>query len=335
MTSPGDYRRFPWYASKCNIKFEIANPSETYDLVIVTQGGDLSVWCDYKKDDAKIIYDFIDSYLSIPNTDIKSAFRGLAKYITRQSRYLRLNHRKAMENMCQRADAVICSTEEQKGEILKFCKNVQIILDMQSSVARKVKTDYSMGTTCNLVWEGLPQTVHFLFEIQNILASLATKHKIALHVITDLESHKYLNKFGKIKTSSITKQIFKNTFLYEWNEELHPHISSACDIAIIPVPLQDPLASGKPENKLLLFWRMGIPTITSATPSYDRAMANTGLQMTCRTKQDWQELLEKYIEDETLRETAGKRGRAYAEDIHSEKRLFTSWDKLLNSVLFQ
>ena len=330
--APADRRRFCWYASTRDISFEIANPSEEYDLVILNARSDLSIWSKYQGK-AKIIFELIDSYLDVPKTNIKGLFRGLAKFASRQHRYLRLNHWKMLQDMCRRADAVICSTEEQSQKMLSFCKNTHIILDSQGAVAHKVKTDYSMGTTCNLIWEGLPQTVHFLFEIKDVLNSLSTKHKIALHILTDLEYHKYLINFGKSKTSDITSKIFKNTFLYEWNEELHPYISSACDIAIIPIPTKDPLSAGKPENKLQLFWQMGIPTITSATPSYSRAMKNAGLQMTCNTKQDWQEILEKYIEDKSLRESAGKKGRAYVLENNNDDKILKLWDNLFDSVI--
>jgi glycosyltransferase involved in cell wall biosynthesis len=328
---PGDRRRFCWYANKRGIRFEIATPSEEYDLIILTASCDLSIWKNYQGK-AKIVFELIDAYLDISRTDMRGLLRGVAKFAFRQSRYLCPDYWETLESMCQKADAVICSTEEQRQKILSFCDNVHIILDVQSSVTRKVKTDYSMRTTCNLVWEGLPQTVHFLAEIQDALEALSKKHTIALHIITDLEYYKYFNKFGKGKTSDIILKIFKNTYLYEWNEELHPHISSACDIAIIPIPLGDPMARGKPENKLLLFWRMGIPTITSATPSYSRAMANAGLSMTCETQQDWQQVLERYIEDKSLRESAGIKGKTFALEHNNEEKTLGQWDNLIESL---
>jgi len=37
---------------------------------------------------------------------------------------------------------------------------------------------------------------------------------------------------------------------------------------VIPAVLGEPMFAGKPENKLLLFWRMGMPVITSSTAAY-------------------------------------------------------------------
>ena len=328
-----DRRRFCSYAQKRNLKFEIARPSESYDVVIMTQRGDISIWSKYYKGNTKIIYDFSDSYLAVPKNDVKGMLRGLAKFVSRQSRYLRLNHWQALQDMCSRANAVICSTEEQKQDILKFCKNVHIILDVQSCIARTVKTDYSSGEVFNLVWEGLPQTTESLFEIQDVLESLSTRHKIALHVITDLEYFKYLKKFGKRKTLDITRKLFKNCYLYEWNEELLPNLIIACDIALKPYPISNTFGLGKPENSLLLYWRLGMPAVVSQNPAHERAMGGAGLSMACQTQQDWIETLEKHITNESARRDAAQKGRQFAEKYYGEDIVLSQWDKVINSVL--
>ena len=107
LNSPGDKRRFAYYASKRNLTFEIADPLRKYDLIVLTQNADLSIWSQYERGGAKIIYDFIDSYLALAKVNIKGWMRGFAKYLSGKSRYLKLNHWKALEEMCSRADAVV------------------------------------------------------------------------------------------------------------------------------------------------------------------------------------------------------------------------------------
>lgn len=333
LDQPGDRRRFCYYANKRNIAFEIAIPSESYDLVVVTEGGDLSVWSGYHKGNAKIVYDFIDSYLAIPRWDSKGLLRGLAKYVTGQSQYLRLDHWKTIQAMCQTADAVICSTDEQKQDILQFCQNVHIILDIHSTVTRVVKTNYSAGDVFNFVWEGLPQNIRSFHEIREVLKYLKNKYKIALHIVTDLEYYQYLRKYRKHNTKDITRKLFENIYLYEWNEQLCSTIISMCDMALIPIALSVPFYKGKPENKLLLFWRMGVPVVTSATPAYIRAMEGCGLPMTCRTTDNWIRILEHYMCDEEARRDAGQRGLAYANERYSEETMLKRWDDVFASVL--
>lgn len=333
LDSPGDRRRFCYYASKRGIKFEIADPFKDYDIVIVTQKGDLSIWSKYHKGKVKLVYDFIDSYLAIPRYDLKGIFRGFAKFVVRESRYLELDYWRAIENMCLRSDAIVCSTQEQKQNILKFCRNVHVVLDFHSSVVQKVKHDYSSGDVFNLVWEGLPQNVGSLFEIKAVLEQLGREHNIALHVVTDSGYYRYLGKYGMSRTVDITRKLFRNVHLHEWNERTCAAIITACDLAVIPIPLNNPLAAGKPENKLLLFWRMGMPVVVSGTPAYSRAMQSAGLPMACRTKNEWLETLKKYFIDENLRREAGQRGRVFSENNYSDEKTLLLWDEVFRSIL--
>lgn len=331
---PGDRRRFCSYAKKRNIQFEIARPSESYDVVVVTAAGDISVWSEYRRGKAKIIYDLIDSYLAVPKFDSKTLLRGLAKYAAGQNKRLLWNYHAAIERMCQRADVVICTTIEQRAQIHPHCQNVHIILDFHDTVVRTSKKDYSTGDIFNLVWEGLPGNLVFLCEIRDVLLDLRKQYPIAIHAITDLRYGRYLGgRFGQRRTEDDARKIFEPLYLYAWNEKTCSEIICACDLALIPVPLQDSLCNGKPENKLLLFWRMKMPVVVSATPAYTRAMEQCGLSMACQNPADWREILEKYILDETARRDAGHKGRAFAEQRYGEERMLEQWDAVFDSVL--
>ncbi len=332
LDQPGDKRRFCYYAKRRNIGFEIAKPSESYDLVIVSELGDLSVWSEYDKGNAKVVYDLIDSYLAIPRWDPKGIFRGLAKYVAGQSRYLRLNHWKAIESMCRRADAVVCTTVEQKRDISKFCENIHMILDVHP-MYNKIKTDYSACEVFNFVWEGLPQNIQSFYAIRDVLESLKTKHKFALHLVTALRYGQYMGKYWKRHTIDIARKLFDDVYLYDWNEQLCPSIICQCDMALIPLFLDDPFALGKPEDKLLLFWRMGMPTVVSATPSHERSMKSVGLSMACSTEEEWEKTLEKYMGDEGARREAGNRGKSFVEKNYNEEIKLSQWDNLVESVL--
>ena len=334
-----DLRRFCFYADKRKLNFEIADPSETYDLLFLTQCADLSVWSDYQKGNCKIIFDFVDSYLSVPKRHMKGWFRGLAKYVAGQSRFLQLNYWKALETMCRRADAVACSTLEQKADIQPFCSNTHRILDFHFMLMRAAKTSYSVGETFNFVWEGLPGNLKFTFEISEVLRSLSAKYEIAFHVVTDLKYGKYMGKFFVQPTFPLAKKVFDNSYLHEWKGKDFAATVCSFDLALIPLPLNksfgldNSLAIRKPENKLLLLWRMGMPTVVSETPAYKGVMDQCGLAMTCRTQDEWFKTLEKYMNDETARKEAGQKGKAFVEKNYSEEIMLSKWDDLFSSVL--
>jgi len=329
---PGDCRRFSYYAAVRGIPVEIADPSEEYDLVVVSQGADLSIWNEYSKRRAKVVYDFTDSYLAISRRDPRGMLRGLAKFVTRQSRYLRLDHWKAIEDMCRRSDAVVCVTEEQKKDISRHCSNVHIVLDIHN-MYRGGKKSYAAGDIFNLVWEGYPENLPAFYQIRDVLREIDSRRPLALHFITRLEFAKYMGKYVKRRSSDIVRDILPRAYIYEWNEELCSPIIEACDMALLPIDLNIPLTNGKPENKLLIFWRLGMPTIASATPAFQRAMEGAELPMSCRSADDWRRALQRYVFDEEARADAGRRGKAFAEARFSEAKLLAQWDGVFESVL--
>jgi glycosyltransferase involved in cell wall biosynthesis len=330
FSMPGDRRRFVYYASKRGIRFEVANLDKEYDLVILTAAADISLWSRYPN--AKLVYDLVDSYLAIPRTDLKGWLRGLFKFLFRQNHYFQFDYWKAIAAMCARADAVVCSTEEQRRDISKHCHNVHIILDSHTTVTRKVKTSYIAARPFRLVWEGLPQNLGLINQIRPALDQLRVRHPIELHVVTDRECFRYLGKYGKISSIKLARRIFPDVHFHEWTEADCAEIICSCDLAIIPLDLADPFVAGKPENKLLLFWQMAMPTLTSASLSYLRAMKAAGTDLTVKDETDWLAKLEWLIEDEDARRESGTLGKAYVDDEFSEPNFLARWEDVFASV---
>ena len=268
----------------------------------------------------------------MPKNEIKGSLRGLAKFLSRKSKYLRFNEWKAIQDMCLRSDAVVCSTVEQKHDIEPYCKNVHLILDVHSEFTTQAKKDYNSNGTFNIVWEGMADNVFQFNILKNVFKELEKKYDLALHLVTDLTYLKYLGKFGKRHTHDIAKGLCKNIHIYDWNELSCSEIICSADLAVIPVDLKNPLVLGKPENKLLLFWRMGMPTITSSTPAYNRVMDKLGLRMTCHSEKEWVSTIEKYLLDKDLRRQAGLAGKKLAETEYNEDITLKKWDILFESL---
>lgn len=342
LTHPFDLRNFLYYANKRGVQFEIVEPGRQYDVIVLTPQVDLTVWSRHDRSKAKIIYMIVDSYLSVPRFDLKGALRGLAKYATREHQYLKTSYSGAVKDMCRRADAVVCTTLEQKTDILEYCRNVHVILECHFKVVRDIKTDYSLGSRVNLVWEGLPENMPGLAQLNDVLAQLRQKYPLSLHIITDLEHKQYMNKFVTKSTVREAKHLFGDVYLfnndsavclYQWNIEMFSRIVTNCDLAVIPLDPQSPLALGKPENKLVLFWRMGMPTVVTASPAYVRAMEKCGLDLYCGDSADWKEKLEKLIASTAARKTAGTLGKQCADSVYGEEVHLEQWDRLFQSVL--
>jgi glycosyltransferase involved in cell wall biosynthesis len=332
--APGDRRRFCYYAAKRGLKFEIAQPSQSYDIVIITQSADISFWSRYPRGNTKIIFDFIDSYLSIPRFDPKSLLRGITKFAIGQNRRLLLNYKRGLEQMCRRAEAVICSTQDQKRRILSLCPRVFPILDFHGTVVRMHKQNYAADRVFHFVWEGLPGNLSHFLEIKDALQEIQKTQPFVIHAITDLEYGPYLNgRFIKRSTVHYARRIWQGMNLYAWNEQTFSAIACNCDIALIPLPLHNPLSAGKPENRLLLFWRMGVPALVSSSAAHRDVMQQSGIHMSCTSQREWVQALRHYMSDQGAREEAGRFGRAFVEEKYSEEQGLRQWDEVLHSVL--
>lgn len=331
---PADLRRFAGYAKARGLNIEVARPSERYDLVVVSEIADIPLWIDYRH--GKVVFDFIDSYLAIPRSDPKQLLRGLVWYLNGRHSRLRLDFKGALEAMCARADAVVCTTPEQKSDIGAFCPNVHIILDLHDTVLRQKKHDYAAGASFKLVWEGLPSNVPQLEAIGPVLREVGKSHPLELHIVTDEDRPGALPWLPRIKTVDVVKGIFDKVVLHRWGKETLSDNVTACDAAIIPIVTDDPLTRGKPGNKLALLWRMAMPTVTAATPVYRQMQHDAGTEeLTCDTRYEWRAALERLMTDEAYRREAGERGAAYVGQNLTTDLLLSQWDAVFSSIGFR
>jgi hypothetical protein len=332
LEQPGDRRRFPYYAQRRGLRFEIADPAQDYDVVVVSQRADIVRWAQHGGR-ARLVYDLIDAYLAGPATDWKWRGRGLAKYAIGEIARPVANYRHAIEAMAARADAVVCSTREQRRDIERFAGNVHEVLDAHFELGDTVKTSHRTGPALNLLWEGQAENIPALEVVAEALRGSAVADRTAVHLFTDLEYFRYMRRVGRRSSVKLGRGMFPKVFFYEWNPYLFASVASGCDMALVPIDLTTPLTAGKPENKLLLFWRLGLPALVSASEAHRRVTQEAGVDMACVTAADWRAALERYGPDAEARREAAARGRRYVDERHGEEQLLARWDRVFESVL--
>ena len=337
LGAPADRRRFATYARARNLDFEVVQDGATYDVVVLSEKADITRWARHPRDGTRIVYDFINSYLAVDRASIKNRLRGVGRFVAGQ--YSRLQDPwRAQEDMCRRADAVVCATEEQRAAILPFCAPVHIVLDVMDAAVRDPKVDYGTGPSdrpFRVVWEGLPENAWTLGILRAPLKDLLRERQVVVDVVTAPSFHRYLGRYFRTDTASVLRRALDGIphEIHPWDEATLPDIVRRADLAVIPLPLDDPLYRGKPANKLQYFWRMGVPVIASRSPAYARAMASAGLSWTCATEADWTHALRSLAQDPAARAEAGVRGRRYAETVASEESILARWDAVMASVL--
>jgi hypothetical protein len=239
--------------------------------------------------------------------------------------------RQTLIDACRAADAVICSTEEQRETIRRFNPNVHLSFDYFGDELGAAKTDYSRPGKLRVVWEGQSTTVPNLQVIAQVLNGL--KDSVELHVVTDPLVHRFFGRFGAYPAMRALDGIECDKHFYPWHRATFSQLLTACDVAVIPIERANALWWGKPENKLVLLWQLGMPVLTSATSVYRRVMEAARVDMACDGLDDWQRNLERLLTaaPEDLARV-GDQCRRYAEKAYSKAAFVARFDEALASI---
>ncbi len=336
---PADRRRFSFFLRRTNREYEIAKYEKHYDILLLTIGADLTRWVSYKdywrKKGKKpvVVFDLSDSYLFA--NKYEDIFRASFHFVTGRASRWNVSYSRTLLKMVSESDAVTCASVEQKIELLKITDNVHVITDFFSDDIDCVKTNSVLSEpgTLNVVWEGLSHGNENIFRnMKKIFKGYEVCH-VKLHIITDPTICSVGGRFFCRATTDLLDSIFRDcnvkVHFYSWDRETFSSIITACDVAIIPVPAT-PMMFAKAESKLLLFMKLGVPTITTNTPSYYRVVKSLGLsELACEDFEDWRSVLKKLFYSEEYRHTCSSKGRSFMNEFYSDHQLLERWEKAI------
>ena len=188
-----------------------------------------------------------------------------------------------------------------------------------------------------LMWEGLPFTAKGLLLLKSSFSEISKSHPISLEMVTDLEYPLFLGKYFYQSTKKILQTIpgilGDNFILTKWNLEAVVAAAQRSHISVLPLDPSGTLNPLKAENRLLMMWRIGLPTLASPSLAYLRVMRDTQIEGICRDSGEWQAKIMELMESVELREESVEKGQQYIRDTHSEKIVLEAWDRLIESVL--
>ncbi len=332
---PGDRRRFAAYAAMKGLAFERAELGRFYDLVLLTHNGDIAGWTERKRREGnglKLVFELADSYFVHINP-VRRYLKGSARYLLGTDTRLSPDFMRTLINACRTADAVICSTEEQRETIRRYNSNVFVSFDHFRGELGPPKSDYSRSGKFKIVWEGQSTTLPNLQVIREPLNDL--KDKIELHVVTDPRIYRFFGRFSSYPAMAAVEGIECEKHFHRWDRATFSRDVTSADLAVIPIERSNALWWGKPENKLVMFWQLGMPALTSATPVYERTMGDAGIDMACADLGDWQSKLERMINALPSEvEAIASKARAYADQAYSREKFLSRFDQAFAATGF-
>ena len=334
LQHPADRRRLMYWAKRRGHEIVLDLEQKT-DVTVLSGRADFAFWTQ-KKNAGPIILDLIDGYLG-NEKPWKDWARGAGKVLVGQVGGRPRPYREIVAEVCNVASAVVCASPEQRETILPHCKNTHAIMDFHEEFPMLSKQEKNSATGTTLMWEGFPFTAKGLLLLREALSEISKSHSLGLHLVTDLRYPRLLGKYFYNETQEIIEnipQILKgNLKISEWSIDQVVLTAKESDISVLPLDPGGSLNPLKPEGRLLIMWRLGLPCLVSPTLAYDRVMNLAGVKGICFTSEDWKRKLLELIDSEELRDEIVERGQQYIRDYHSEVRTLQLWDELFESVL--
>jgi glycosyltransferase involved in cell wall biosynthesis len=332
LSAPGDRRRFPYFAKRNNVKFEVADADNLYDVILLTAvTSNLSKWIAYKgkHPNTRFIFEMTDS-LILTSDVFRTLFKGIGRFILGRESSLYLNYKVPIIKWLKMADIVICSSTKMTKIISKWNRNVVVSLDYTQNEIKTIKSDYNIKGKMKLVWEGQTPGLINLLTLKKVLKQVNSFCE--LHIITDEQHHDYGNILTK-GVFNLLKGLPITTVFHKWELYKNYEILSSCDCGIIPLNRNNKMAWHKPANKLMSFWFAGVPTIVSDTPAYTEMMKDAGTDLYCSDDEEWISGIKKIYEMTSVeRKNLAEENLRYVKTFYSNEALDTAWFEIFEKL---
>lgn len=336
LSAPGDRRRLVFWANERGHQI-VTDFSQRVDVVVATANTDFRSPF-FRQKGVPIIFDLVDAYFS-PRNHYEDFARGFAKWALGDISGFPRAYSRHIRDFCSMASAVICSSVEQAEVLRELNRNTHVILDSHEEIPFRQPFS-KLGkkkARHELFWEGQPATLSGLNTISKSILCLAQSYELRLNIVTDDNYFKLLNRFFSDKsTNLLNRRLLESKCdinLTAWNLETLEQNAATSTAGIIPIDFSIPMNRFKPENRLLIMWRLGIPCLASPTPALVRVARESETTVICHDLSEWYESLVRLFEDPDWAIAQVLSGQEYLRLRHSPITLLSKWDAVMESVL--
>lgn len=333
LSHPADRRRLVYWAKQRGHTIT-TNLEAKVDLYVLS--GRANFGCVEKlQKKAPVIIDLIDGYLVNEKASI-DFLRGIGKVASRQISGRPRSYSTILSEAISLSNATICATVEQQEPISKLTNNSHVILDFHEEFPFLPFND-SKNSPKGFLWEGQPFTVDGLTQLEPLLVEMSQDSGFGLRVVTDLKSPRYLGRYGSkdtlVRLGNLPSSLSHHLVVNPWSiSNVIEEASKSC-ISILPLKPSNPLNALKPENRLLIMWRLGLPCVTSPTFAYSRVMKEAEVKGICSTFEEWKTKIHELAFNVDDRREMVEKGQNYIRQNHDLNKTLLRWDEAIESVL--
>jgi len=336
LNSAGDRRRLVFWATARGHRIT-TDLTQNVDVIVASENADFNSPF-FSQNKIPIIFDLVDAYLSPLNLYDDFA-RGFAKKLSGQisGNVKPFSHH--VRNFCMNSNAVVCSSIEQEEVIKIYSSNTHVILDSHEEIEFNYPEPSKIrkANVRKILWEGQPATIRGAKQISSVLFQLSMTNDLLFNFITDEKYFVILNRYIKRDTLKLLKRDLSHienlVNVIPWTPLNLSKFARESDVAMIPIDLSAPMQRLKPENRLLIMWRLGLPCLTSPSPAYTRVAMEAGVSTTCADLDGWRNNLDRILNDPDFSYSEIIRGQNYLRENHNKLSLLKKWDIAFESVM--
>jgi len=331
LSHPADRRRLHFWASASQQSIETLDYSEV-DILVLSSAANYAKFI--KNSKSFIILDLVDGYIGENPSPMKDLLRNVLRTWGGGSSLRWITYTRHLRYACKNADRIIVASPEQRLQILKYCSDVHVILDSHSELEGSFDRNVIKKVNGSLFWEGLPYTFKHFSIVADQIDQILSEGGGKLEILSRNSFRRWGGIAGRQTLSKNVSKLFPNSKafinIHEWEIEKLIDFASRSEIGIIPINAKDKFAMLKPENKLLSNWVLGIPTLVSRTPAYERVLLSAGLGICLVDDDDWYQKIQLLHSNVQLRNEIMIKAERYLAANHSRELLLEKWERALN-----
>lgn len=340
LEHPADRRRLAAWAISRGIELNIENPLES-DILVLSIAANFDQWLSRAKQ--PVILDLVDGYMGEQPSFLKDFARNILRSLRGTSNLKWITYTRHLRAACQRSNAIIVASPEQREAILKYNSNVYVILDSHSELSvqsfqydKQISEGPSSDDKKHLLWEGFGYTLKHFRLISKELDEFLSRENWGLYLVTVRTFSKWGGFLGKIDTQTLVKKWFPKSCeqitIVPWSIENLKKYSALAECGLIPIDKKDKFASLKSENKLLSMWQLGLPVLFSNIPSYLR-VANASNQLSfCLDNTKWADAFHSLIHLNEQQLPENNERELYLKRFHTHEQLMQKWSDAILSL---
>lgn len=302
----------------------------SYDLVFVGSGGDLARALELKlrKPSAGLIFDYANHYLE-EETRLKafvrplfhSAFRGYAAYFR--------GYKALIQELMSVADQVVCSSTYQQIYLQTLGIEATVITDIfdwEFDIPHQIEEKPAY----QFIWEGKAFNLDALLKLAKVVNTFPN---IPLAVLTDEKFGGYgaTHTLGKSVQEEL-KTRFQNAAYVPWTSSGLMEELARSTLGLLPINVFSSIGMAKPENRLVLLWRFGVPALTSPIPSYKELADRVGVDFVCTYDQEWIDRIKTFTEASDRNLAQARFLKDYADAHYSVAVILDKWRGVLAAI---